>query len=833
MYNNKYRWDTATDIGVMVNWYQNGVFKLDVLFNVDSEETNTAWYALGTTFCILLYKVVSSYGIWIQMGWKTAVLQFLDVLVYKEVLQSLYNSKRANTKALKTTVHYRWIRKTESIFESAPQSVFQFIFLLKTGELTVLLFSSVLLSLYSVASAIVQDDEWKFLQDSNWNKKMPPHRKFLFRYLFRVLEITARLSAIAVFWLFTIGWAVTPYVVANFVFYLFLKKAKLLGHELANVFGAFILYPNLSIRVNIKLRDINPIGLIIGFINFWTPVSYILSKQTCFTVDCIDAFYIARALENMAFLALSLARIQYLEFVERFDITMIIVSFVTTIAYTFMYFVVLRKSLTKVDQNLDFDIFGFMSSANNGDVFKFLNYMQRAPKSVNTKKRIPYAPPEIVKYNPSFEIEIEISPIIHAIRIKNLYLITVLLKPKLVLPESKARKSKIDIYIKDNMYQRNVLIWLIIERNKILNDETKTKEQIRKDTMDTQVIIMSILEYSYENPGPPVYGWKDYPYKKRSNNKLYEYKSTDTEGGLDLIIAESPSVHENRKDDKKDTSNNNNDEIKKQKTMTNLDEIMNIKQALNAKPKKSKTKKTRSLSNMLGSFNIKTVLGNRNSLKNFSSQLKSLDKVSFDRVEHDFTTPMKTLQRHRSKSVDELQSSTASDATPVDSTPVGNANKNGTKKSYKKLNTANKNGSKKKNTKKTTKKKKKKRTASDVSDIRNNDSPIPLKLKLKIVGSQSGGSSSTLSEGSSTSAHSTPSKIEMDGNADKQFPNLGFSMSSVKSKATPTALDAPVSSALAGIVQNTVQTYVVERKGLWNGMESQMKLLNDQDLFGL
>lgn len=77
----------------------------------------------------------------------------------------------------------------------------------KKGEVSFLMISSILLSVYSIASSIIKDDEWKFGgRESPFRKKCPPHTKFLLRSSYRLSEILARLATMSIFWLRTTGY---------------------------------------------------------------------------------------------------------------------------------------------------------------------------------------------------------------------------------------------------------------------------------------------------------------------------------------------------------------------------------------------------------------------------------------------------------------------------------------------------------------------------------------------------------------------------------------------------------------------------------------------------
>ena len=130
----------------------------------------------------------------------SGILQLLDVLVYREVYESFHDSE------LNTTVHLRWIRRMEATFVSSPEALLQSVFLVQSNRRgSGFIISSLVLSVYSIASSITKDDEWKFGAESKFNKKCPPHNKFCSRWLFRIFEVFSRLTAMVMLWLGTHG----------------------------------------------------------------------------------------------------------------------------------------------------------------------------------------------------------------------------------------------------------------------------------------------------------------------------------------------------------------------------------------------------------------------------------------------------------------------------------------------------------------------------------------------------------------------------------------------------------------------------------------------------
>ena len=109
--------------------------------------------------------------------------------------------------------------------------------------------ASILLSVYSISSSIIKDDEWKFGgRDSPYRRKCPPHAKFLLRYTFRLSEVLARLATMALLWINTTGYVTTAWVVYQTIFYYLLYRQGKLGRDPGHFFAIIIGYPNLSYR---------------------------------------------------------------------------------------------------------------------------------------------------------------------------------------------------------------------------------------------------------------------------------------------------------------------------------------------------------------------------------------------------------------------------------------------------------------------------------------------------------------------------------------------------------------------------------------------------------
>eukprot|EP01084_Bolivina_argentea_P053397 98010_1 len=181
---------------------------------------------VASVLILLLYRMITC--IFIYQYTKSllkVLLQFID-LEFVVVIMLNWKRDRNNPNAVQ-----RWIQSMEAIFESAPQALLQFMFLLKTGQFQVnssswiVLFSFVF-SMISLTSRIVTDEKYLFIQhaqSSNFNKKKCCVLKgknavvsdlreekgyccfmslsFFIRVLYRLLDVSCHMFIYALFWL--------------------------------------------------------------------------------------------------------------------------------------------------------------------------------------------------------------------------------------------------------------------------------------------------------------------------------------------------------------------------------------------------------------------------------------------------------------------------------------------------------------------------------------------------------------------------------------------------------------------------------------------------------
>ncbi len=193
---------------------------------------------------ICAYRIISSLLLfYYTKNPKKLFLQLLD-FEFLETLNVNWILKRKEPNTLQ-----RYLQSLEASFESAPQCVVQFYFLVKTGTVSNLTLFSLLLSIWTLVSAVVRDDKhlfedgaqaagfgnlWKAQADifhfaleeriSTW-KCFKLNFGWFMRLFFRLFDILGRLSIIAFSWLTLGGYFTCAYVLFEFSFLLFLSMA--------------------------------------------------------------------------------------------------------------------------------------------------------------------------------------------------------------------------------------------------------------------------------------------------------------------------------------------------------------------------------------------------------------------------------------------------------------------------------------------------------------------------------------------------------------------------------------------------------------------------------
>ena len=187
----------ATDLAVICDWIPDANWQnpQDSL-SPNGQTLNTFYFIFGSVMSQILYRCVSGYRYAKRFNACGGFVQFLDLMLFFEVYASVHSSQGTSTLQL------RWIRRMESVLESAPQAFIQLAYVLRLLSLDendavpILNQVSLLLSIISITSSVVRSDEWKIRQDTKANQMCPPNWRFLMRAIFRLFEITTRYSVV-------------------------------------------------------------------------------------------------------------------------------------------------------------------------------------------------------------------------------------------------------------------------------------------------------------------------------------------------------------------------------------------------------------------------------------------------------------------------------------------------------------------------------------------------------------------------------------------------------------------------------------------------------------
>eukprot|EP01083_Nonionella_stella_P043723 118003_1 len=173
--------DTATDFAAVVEFGQ-------IARQYSSDQCGIdVWYLFGLSLgAMILYRVISSITIWrITESWKRVISQLIDIELY----QILWLSHRLGLQSKSSP--QRLISVMEAVFESAPQSMIQVLYLLKTGRFSsnIIVASSILSFINLTLTIIVDDKQFSNIKFSLPWKNMKVFSKWLSLYIFRILDV--------------------------------------------------------------------------------------------------------------------------------------------------------------------------------------------------------------------------------------------------------------------------------------------------------------------------------------------------------------------------------------------------------------------------------------------------------------------------------------------------------------------------------------------------------------------------------------------------------------------------------------------------------------------
>ena len=110
-----------------------------------------------------------------------------------------------NTKAISSTMRFKYIRSLEALFESTPQSVLQLVYLMRTGQFRngdPIILISIFQSILSLTNSILASDSAYMARDKfkQYKERLPPSLPFCKHFLVRFCEISYRIGLFALFW---------------------------------------------------------------------------------------------------------------------------------------------------------------------------------------------------------------------------------------------------------------------------------------------------------------------------------------------------------------------------------------------------------------------------------------------------------------------------------------------------------------------------------------------------------------------------------------------------------------------------------------------------------
>eukprot|EP01083_Nonionella_stella_P108949 317216_1 len=166
-------YDIATDVGIIVDWGTQMQRENDnpVLSKHNVRGLNMGGLFAGSLLAFFLYRFISAGFVYQFTGkFGRACIQWLDLEIYRAIYitHKLERDEAGNLQ--------RWLQKFEAIFESAPQSLLQLVYIVKTGDYSALIVSSIILSFFSVAARFTSDDKIFFNADAEglglkWKKR--------------------------------------------------------------------------------------------------------------------------------------------------------------------------------------------------------------------------------------------------------------------------------------------------------------------------------------------------------------------------------------------------------------------------------------------------------------------------------------------------------------------------------------------------------------------------------------------------------------------------------------------------------------------------------------
>eukprot|EP01083_Nonionella_stella_P170206 578743_1 len=244
-------YDTATDVGVLVQWAMYAKLESEGQ-NFESIDMNLLfWTSMGF---VVFYRVISALiGCYSGMKESESVcssfcdgfLGLIDMYVIKVIYGSLIDDD------VEPSIKQKTIQLTEAILEALPQVVLQSVFIIRSQndpylstQSSHLVSISLLASLISVANKYLFVDRDCFVyiaKDAQWSKKAPFVNKwYLLRVLWRFSFITTRFALLSLLWSVLGGAFLLIFLLISFLLWCVLIKIEMsmfIGLKLIIVYG--------------------------------------------------------------------------------------------------------------------------------------------------------------------------------------------------------------------------------------------------------------------------------------------------------------------------------------------------------------------------------------------------------------------------------------------------------------------------------------------------------------------------------------------------------------------------------------------------------------------
>ncbi len=136
-------------------------------------------------------------------------LQFWDLLLFRAIYINWKRQRKSPSNPQK------YIQKLEGIYESTPQALLQLVFCVKTGTFSgnPLVAASLIFSIINLSFRQVTDDAQLVRKDS---RKPSFSEDYIFRVLFRVVDVSHRIVILAMVWLALGGFALVFILLVEF-----------------------------------------------------------------------------------------------------------------------------------------------------------------------------------------------------------------------------------------------------------------------------------------------------------------------------------------------------------------------------------------------------------------------------------------------------------------------------------------------------------------------------------------------------------------------------------------------------------------------------------------